>query len=289
MGSAFMHQVNRTRMAATLFWLVVVVAAAYLLIVSTLFAAQRSLLFQPADDAESPAAMGVAEMRTVTVRTADGLDLLAWYGAPRQPDAPVIAYFHGNAGTIAQRAFKARLFLDAGYGVLLMEYRGYGGNPGRPSEAGLYEDGRAALRWLESQGVPPQRLIVYGESLGTGVAVQLAVEARPAALILEAPYTSIPDVAAGLYPLVPVRLLARDRFDSLAKIADLQAPLLVVHGHSDQVVPFSLGKRLFEAAPQPKQAVFLPQANHGNLYDWGAGGAILAFLRQTAAAEAIRR
>lgn len=262
-----------------LVWLASFAAATYVGVVLLLFVFQRNFLYHPAPPPEPPAALGVGEMRVVRFPTADGLELFAWYAPPSRPDGRVLVYLHGNAGTVAMRAFKARLFLDAGFGVLLVEWRGFGGNPGRPSEQGLYADARGALAWLAGQGVPAARVMLYGESLGSGVAVQMAVEQPPAALVLEAPFTSIAEAAGHYYPFVPVRLLVRDRFDSLAKIGGLRAPLLVVHGERDAVIPFDLGRRLFEAAPPPKEAAFLRQADHNDLYAWGAGQRVLAFLR----------
>lgn len=257
---------------------VVFSAAFYVAVIVLLFLVQRSLLYLPGGLPGEPAAAGVPEMRVVTLRTGDGLDLLAWHAPPSGPSQPTLALFHGNGGHIGLLAGKARVFIDAGYGLLLPEYRGYGGNPGRPTEEGLYADARAALDWLAGRGVAGDDLVLYGESLGSGVAVQMATERRAAALVLEAPYTSIPDVGATRYPWAPVRFLTLDRFDSLAKIKTVEAPLLVVHGGDDQVVPFRLGQRLFDAAREPKQAHFLPLGGHGDLYTRGAGEAILAFL-----------
>ncbi len=253
-------------------------AGAYIGILGLMFALQRQLMYHPTAIVEQPVAAGVPEMTVVDLPTADGLRLTAWYAPPWRSEAPVVAYYHGNGGNIAMRAFKARLLLDAGYGVLLVEYRGFGGNPGIPNEQGLYDDGRAALAWLREQDIAHERIVVYGESLGSGVAVQMAVEQPAAAVILEAPFTSVVDVAAGIYPLIPVRLLMRDRYDNLAKIERLQAPMLLIHGQRDDVVPFRMGERLYEAAPDPKQALFLPYADHGDLYDWGAGQGVVDFL-----------
>lgn len=253
-------------------------AGAYVGILGLMFALQRQLMYHPTVIVEMPAAAGVPEMAVVDLPTADGLRLTAWYARPQRSEAPVVAYYHGNGGNIAMRAFKARLLLDAGYGVLLLEYRGFGGNPGAPSEQGLYDDGRAALAWLGQQDIAPERVVVYGESLGSGIAVQMAIEHPTAALILEAPFTSMADVAAGFYPLIPVRLLIRDRYDNLSKIRDLRAPMLLIHGQRDDIVPFRMGYRLYEAAPEPKQALFLPDADHCDLYDWGAGEGVIDFL-----------
>ena len=250
---------------------------------------QRSFLYYPGQAVSSPAQSGVPEMQVVRVTTEDGLALLAWVQPPasvQKPEAakPWVVIFHGNAGTLAGRAFKARRFLDAGYGVMLVEYRGYGGNPGSPTETGLFLDGRAALAYLASQGVSGKNLVLYGESLGTGVAVAMAAEAAlagapVAAVLLEAPFTATVDVAARHYPFLPVRLLMKDRFDSLSRIQDIQAPLFIAHGARDRTVPQDLGRNLFAAAREPKDALWLDGAEHNNLFDHGLGEALLLFLK----------
>jgi len=190
----------------------------------------------------------------------------------------VLVYLHGNAGSLAHRASKVWPYLDRGWGVLLVAWRGYSGNPGRPTEEGLYRDGRAAVGFLDRQGIAPNRIVLYGESLGSGVAVQLATERTPGALVLEAPFSSLVDAGAAHYPIFPVRWVVRDRFDSLAKIGAARAPVLVMHGERDQVVPVGLGRRLLDAAREPKQGVFVPQAGHNDLYDFGAAEAVIAFV-----------
>ncbi|MCG8695821.1 MAG: alpha/beta hydrolase [Minwuiales bacterium] len=260
--------------------LVVIAAVGYLVILCLMFAFQRSLLYLPGKTLPGPAMAGVPDMTPVTLNTADGLALTAWYKAP-PPGRPVIVLFHGNAGTIAHRGFKARFLIDSGHGMLLAPYRGYGGNPGKPTEEGLYADGRAALAFLAEQGIAADQLVLFGESLGGGVAVQLATETDIAALILEAPFTSVPDVAAAHYFYLPVRPLAKDRFESIDKIGKVRAPILVFQGEDDEVVPVRFGKALFEAAPEPKQSVFLPNARHNDLYNHGAADVVLRFLRET--------
>jgi hypothetical protein len=212
--------------------------------------------------------------------TADGLDLVAWYHSPPNQNAPLIVLFHGNGGTIEIRAAKAKTYIGAGFGVLLPEYRGYGGNPGSPSEAGLYADGRAALAFAAAQGIAPDRWILLGESLGTGVAVQMATEQRVAALVLEAPYTSIADVAQSDFPLLPVWWLVRDRFDSAEKIARVGVPLFVVHGERDGTIPVKFGRALFAAASEPKEAMWLPDAGHGVIGKHAVDVAVLDFLKR---------
>lgn len=206
-------------MANLLLTLLGIVAALYLAALLVVYAFQGRLVFPAVLLRSEPAEVGVGDMAVVTVRTRDGLELLGWHKPPADAGRPTLLLFHGNGETVAGNAHIARDLLDAGYGVYLAEYRGYGGNPGRPSEAGLYEDGRAAMDFLEAQGA---RVVLHGYSLGTGVAVQLATERRVEALILEAPYTSIAEIGARLFPFLPARRLTRDRFDSLAKIGGIR-------------------------------------------------------------------
>jgi hypothetical protein len=191
---------------------------------------------------------------------------------------------HGNAGNVAHRAEKVRPFMDQGYGVLLVGYRGYGGNPGAPSEEGLYHDAEAALAFLAAHNVGPDRQILYGESLGSGVAVEMAQRraaagAPVAGVVLEAPYTSMPAAAAHHYPFVPASSLIIDKYDSLAKIEQINAPLYIFHGDQDIIVPQSLGRDLFDAADTPKRAQWIDGAGHNDLYDFGAAEGVMDFLR----------
>jgi fermentation-respiration switch protein FrsA (DUF1100 family) len=256
------------------------VIASYAAAVGGLYAFQRRLLYVPDRTRPEPSAFGAADMAVVRVTTADGLRLESWYRPPAGPGSPVLVYLHGNAGHLGRRADKVRPFLVAGLGVLLVGYRGYGGNPGAPSEEGLYTDARAALGFLAGQGIGEDRVVLYGESLGTGVAVHMATETRARAVVLEAPFTSITDVAASRFPLVPVRWLLRDRFDCRAKIGAIGTPLLILHGARDVVVPLRFGARLFEAAHEPKRFARFPRAGHTDLYDHGAAEVVLNFLER---------
>ena len=253
-------------------------AAGYALAVGFIFFTQDRLMYHPDPSLRGRAEAGVGDMAEIALRTADGLELVSWYKPPAAEGGITIVYFHGNAGNISWVGSQTRQLLDAGHGVLLAEYRGYGGNPGTPSEEGFYADGRAALDFLAAREVPAARIVLYGESLGTGVAVQLALERRVGAVVLEAPFTSAVDVGADIYPFLPVRLLARDRFDSIAKIAAIGAPLLVLHGEADKVVPVRFGRALLAAARQPKEGVFVPGAGHADLYQHGGAGIVLDFL-----------
>lgn len=260
--------------------LLTLVALGYAALVGLLFAFQRSLLYAPGPAGPSPSAAGVGQMEEVRVKTSDGLDLLAWHSPPASSQGLTVVYLHGNAGSLAARAFKVRPLLDAGHGVLLLSWRGFGDNPGRPTEEGLYRDGRAAIAYLRDRGVRVEHMAFYGESLGSGVAVQMASETTPAAVILEAPFSSITDVAAAHYPFVPVRLLLKDRYDSASKIAAVRAPILILHGTRDAVVPLRFGRRLFDAASEPKRMEVFDAGGHENLHGIGAIDLILGFLEE---------
>lgn len=253
-------------------------ALIYLALVGLLWVFQRSLIYLPGMAGPPPAAAGLADMREVHVETADGLRLLAWHRPPVVAEGVTVLYLHGNAGSLAARAFKVRPLLEAGHGVLLLSWRGYGDNPGTPTEAGLYSDARAAIDHLAAEGVEPARLALFGESLGSGIAVQMAGERRFAGLILEAPFSSLADVAATHYPFVPVRALLKDRYDSASKIASVGAPVLILHGQRDRVVPLRFGEKLYAAAAEPKRLVAFPEGGHENLYALGAGSIVLEFL-----------
>ncbi len=260
--------------------IVATVAGAYVLALGLLFVFQRQLLYYPSAESPSLESAGLAgQMRSLPLNTADGLDIVAWYAAAAE-GRPTVVYFHGNAGHIGYRADKVRPYLAAGLGVLLLEYRGYGGNPGRPSEAGLYADARAALDFLDGAGVAAGRRVLYGESLGSAVAVQMAAERAVGAIVLEAPFTSVPDIGWSKFPIFPVRWLARDRLDSLAKIGAIAAPVLLLHGEQDQVVPIRFGRALFAAARDPKEMRIFPAAGHEDLDAHGVAEAVLDFLER---------
>ncbi|MCF8481406.1 MAG: alpha/beta hydrolase [Rhodospirillum sp.] len=254
----------------------------WLLAVGLLLAYQRKLQYRTAPGPlPNPDEVGVPEMIPVTTRTEDGLDLVAWYRAAASEGAPTVVLFHGNAGHIGDRERKARFILDAGLGVLLVEWRGYGGNPGEPSESGLLADGRAALAFLRGQGVSPDRWVFFGESLGSGVAFKLAAEGpAPAAIVTEGAFTSAVDVGVRRYPLFPVRFLMKDRFDSLSLLPGLATPLLVLHGQKDRVVPPDMGLRLATASPGPVETFFPSEGGHVDLFDHGAGPILLTFLKR---------
>jgi uncharacterized protein len=252
----------------------------YLALLGTLYFSQRNFIYLPDRGRPDAARAGVAGLREESVVTADDLTLLAWYLPPPRPDALVVVYFHGNGGHIGYRSEALRRFAAAGWGALLPEYRGYGGNPGAPSEAGLLADGRAAMAFLRRQAIALDRTVIFGESLGTGVAVRMAAEQRQAiaALVLESPFTSLTAIAHLQFPFVPVSLLLQDRFDSIDQIMDVRGPILIAQGGRDTIVPPAQGRELLAAAPPPKELWVAPEAGHNDLVSFGVIEAAIAFV-----------
>ncbi|HEY1096803.1 MAG TPA: alpha/beta hydrolase [Alphaproteobacteria bacterium] len=266
------------------FSLIIFVALIYAAVIFYMALFQHKMVFHPTmvDVFTNELLKNYVPFHVVTVTTTDGLNLKGLY-VPPKTGKPTIVYFHGNAGTDVDRIYKTTLPVDDGYGFLLTEYRGYGGNPGTPGEEGLYNDARAWLEFMESQNIPPENRIYYGESLGTGVAVQMATEQKPKILILEAPFTSVTDVASFYYPFLPVRLLLRHRFDSLSKAAKLDMPVLVYHGTKDRTVPYRFGQILFAALPgQDNIFVTIKDGAHHDLFAQGAAPHIMEFLHKHA-------
>jgi len=262
-----------------LVWLVATPLIAYLAVLSWLYLFQRHLLYFPERSRPALGELAALGVREVTYATTDGLVLLAWYLSPPE-GRPVVAYFHGNGGNIGHRGERLARFARAGYGVLLAEYRGYGGNPGSPSEEGLHADAAAALDFLAQQGIAGKRVVLFGESLGSAVAIRAAAWREAGALILESPFTSIADVAQHHYPFVPVSLLLRDRFECLPLIGQVTAPILMLQGGSDRVVPARFGQALYEAAPEPKEAWFAERGGHEDLAGFGAIDAVVDFIER---------
>ena len=249
----------------------------YLLLTAGVFAFQRTLFYRTQAQYQTPAQVKLTGTIEVPLVTKDGIHTVAWY-SPAPYGAPTLVFFHGNGGSISARHWRVRRAQKMGYGIFLVEYRGFAGREGTPTEEGLYADARAAIDWLEGQYVSSAAMILYGESLGSGVAVKMATERPVAGVILEAPYTSTVDVAALTYWMFPVRWLMWDRFDSLSRIKDIHAPLLVMHGAADDTIPQSQGRALLAAAEEPKLGYFPPDAHHLDLVLHGAYDQIDQFI-----------
>jgi fermentation-respiration switch protein FrsA (DUF1100 family) len=245
---------------------------------------QRRLIYFPSAGVPTPAEIGLADVEQVTFQTTDGLTLSGWFLASAGPSPHLtVLVFNGNAGNRAYRGPLAAVLRRHGLQVLLVDYRGYGGNPGTPTQKGLAADSRAARAYLSARpDVDASRIVYFGESLGTAVAVDLAVEQPPAALVLRSPFTSMADVGRHHYPFLPVRLLLQDRFAAIDQIQRIRVPLLVIAGGRDRVVPIENTRRLYEAAVAPKTLLVLPDADH-NDDEMLAGdemiGAIVRFLQ----------
>jgi len=243
-----------------------------------LFFFQRKMIYYPDRSPPNSVLAQSLGFESIQLETEDRLRLLAWY-KKAQPNYPTIIMFHGNAGHIGYRLPLARQWADAGLGILMVEYRGYGGNPGSPTEKGLYKDGKAALSFLAQQNVPPQDIVLFGASLGTGVAMELASQHNFCSLILQTPFLSLTAVARYHYPWILIP--PADRYDSLSKIKTVNTPLLVLHGKRDNIVPFSQGKALFEASPaENKKFAQFPDGNHNNLWCETFYQATLQFILQ---------
>jgi fermentation-respiration switch protein FrsA (DUF1100 family) len=249
---------------------------AYAGVLALMYVFQRSLMYFPDPARTLPAAAGLSQAEEVTLTSADGERLVAWH-VPPQGAKPVVIYFHGNAGALNLRANRFRWIVDDGFGLLALSYRGYGGSTGKPTEAGMLLDALAAYDFAAAR-YPPGRIVPWGESLGTGVAVALAAERPIGGLILDAPFTSAADLGASAYPFLPVRWFIRDSFHSDERIVRVRAPLLVLHGEQDRIVPIRFAENLFALANEPKRMVRLPSGGHVNLDDHGAAEAARAFL-----------
>ncbi|WP_169728798.1 alpha/beta hydrolase [Salinarimonas rosea] len=254
----------------------VLVAGVYAALVAALYLYQRPLQYPAPQGVATAAEAGAEGFADVVLETADGERIRAYFRPP-EPGRTLVVYFHGNAGSIRQRAPRAAALAEGGRGVLITSYRGYSGSTGSPTEEGLVADGRAALAFAREHA-PAQRIVLYGESLGTGVAVALAAQTDVGAVVLDAPFTSAADVARMRYPFVPIGLLMHDQFDSAARIAAVEAPLLVMHGTADAITPFAQGRALYEAAGEPKRFVAFDGEGHTGLLENGGLAAVRALL-----------
>src|SRR5215471_15303564 len=246
----------------TLKWLVIFTLLGYGAIVALLYLGQRAMQYFPERFRTAPAVAGLLEAQEVVLDTADGERVIVWHVPPRA-DKPVVLYFHGNGGSLRGRVDRFRALTADGTGLVALSYRGYGGSSGSPTEPGLLNDASAAYAFALTRY--PARIVLWGESLGSGVAVALAAEKPVGHVVLESPFTSAVDVAAGRYWFVPVRLLMKDQFRSDLRIGKVTSPVLVLHGDRDHVVPFVFGERLYAMINAPKQFVRFPGLGHNGL------------------------
>ena len=258
-------------------WVAVLAMAFYTVSCLALCVFQRRLLYFPDPAHYTPQQAGLAGVEEIGLATPDGERLVAWY-KPAPAPSPVLLYFHGNGGGLYLRRERIEALAGAGYGVFILGYRGYSGSTGRPTEKALVADGLLAYDYLTAQGVAPSRIVLYGESLGTGIATQVASQRQTSAVILEAPYGSVAAEAKAHFGIFPIDWLLLDRFDSMAHIGRINAPLLILHGSQDSVIPASSSHALFDAAKEPKKYVEFERGGHNDLFSFGALEHVQQFL-----------
>lgn len=263
----------------TFFQILLGVALFYGVLALLFHAFQWRLMYFPNKERVDPKEVGLDFVEEHELETPDGETLIAWY-AKAKPGMPTILYFHGNSGNLAHRKERIHRFTRSGYGIYMMSHRMYSGSTGRPNQAWLTSDGMFAYDTLREFGVSPDNIVVYGESIGTGIATPVAVAREVAALILEAPFTSTVDIAEARYPYLPIRRYMLDRYESGKVIHRIAAPLLIFHGENDKIIPLASAQKLFDAAQEPKRMKVIPNAGHTRLMRLGAWTEIQDFLKE---------
>ena len=258
--------------------LFLIIFLSYLFFLVFLYFYQRNLLYHPNENNYTGDEI-LVDIKKVKILTSDNIELLGWYHEKNLKNYKTLVYFHGNAGSLENRIHKLNYFEEMNVNFLIIAWRGFSGNEGKPTEQGLYEDGKSAINWLVKRGVEEKNLILYGESLGTGVATHLAQNKNYAGVILETPFTSMVDAAKIFYPYIPVSLLLKDKFENYRKVENINSPILIMHGEVDQIVPFSMGKKIYEIANEPKYSYFTKYDNHMMEYDENLVNALKSFLK----------
>ena len=241
----------------------------YILLLTVVFFFQRNLLYHPSIDnyLEDQVVREPTEIEKVKVTTKDKIDLIGWFYNQDLEKFKTILFFHGNAGALDNRTYKLNYFKDLNVNFLIIAWRGFSGNKGKPNEMGLYEDAESAIKWLKAKGIKEKNIILYGESLGTGVAVEVAQDKNFAGIILESPFTSMVNIGKKHYPFFPVSLLLKDKFESYKKINNIFVPVLIMHGKVDKIVPYDMGKKMYELANEPKFFYSQDYGDHMIEYD----------------------
>ena len=258
--------------------IVIGIIVIYIGVLIVLFIFQRNLMYHPNENNYFGDKLEV-EIENVKITTSDNINLLGWFHNKDLNKFKTIVYFHGNAGRLDNRIYKLNYFKNMDVNFLIIAWRGFSGNKGKPSEEGLYEDGKSTIEWLKNLGITEKDIILYGESLGTGIATEIAQNNEFAGLILETPFTSMTEAAKNFYPYIPVGLLLKDKYKNDKKIKNIYTPLFVMHGESDQIVPFWMGKKIYEIANQPKYSYFTKYDDHMMEFDENLVLALNAFIK----------
>jgi hypothetical protein len=241
----------------------------YVLLLIIVFFFQGNLLYHPTTDnyLQNQAEREPAEIEKVKITTKDKINLIGWFYNRNLEEFKTILFFHGNAGSLENRTYKLNHFKNLNLNFLIIAWRGFNGNKGKPNEMGLYEDAKSAIKWLKAKGIKEKNIILYGESLGTGVAVEVAQNKNYAGVILESPFTSMVNMGKKYYPFFPVSLLLKDKFESYKKINNIFVPVLIMHGKVDKIVPYDMGKKMYELANEPKFFYSQEYGDHMIEYD----------------------
>ena len=258
--------------------IIIALSLIYLIILVFLFFFQRSLLYHPNVNNYFNDRLKV-DIEEVQIKTSYNINLLGWFHKKDLNRFKTIVYFHGNAGKLENRIHKLNHFKDIDVNFLIISWRGFSGNSGKPTERGLYEDGKSTIDWLKNIGLSDKDIVLYGESLGTGIATHIAQNRKFAGLVLETPFTSMVDAAKNVYPYIPVGILLKDRYENEKKIKHINIPVLVMHGEADQIVPFKMGKKIYEIANKPKYSYFTKYDNHMMEYDEKLVFALRSFMK----------
>ena len=241
--------------------LILIIPIAYFALLFIIFIFQRNLLYHPTENNYSGDQLEVS-VKKINIKTSDEIELLGWFHKKDLKNLKTIIFFHGNAGSLENRIHKINHFKDININFLIIAWRGFSGNQGKPSEDRLYEDGKSAVRWLNERGVKDEDIVLYGESLGTGVATHLSQNNNFAGVILESPFTSMIDAAKNVYPYFPISILLKDKYENDKKIKNIKSPILIMHGEKDKIVPFWMGKKIYELANEPKYFYFSKNDDH---------------------------
>ena len=258
--------------------LIILIVVTYCLLLTFIFFYQRKLLYYPNFNNHVTGHDLVHSIEKINIKTEDNIDLKGWFHL-KDLKKKTILFFHGNAGTLDDRIYKLNFLGNLDINFLIIAWRGYSGSIGKPTELGLYQDAKSAVNWLNLKGIAEKNIILYGESLGTAVAIEIGQNKNFAGIILEAPFTSMVDIGKKHYPFFPVKLLLKDKFDSQKKIKNINSPILVMHGKKDTVVPFYMGEKIYDLANKPKYSYFVDLDDHMMNFDLNLIKAIETFVK----------
>jgi hypothetical protein len=258
--------------------LVILIIVTYCLLLTFVFFYQRKLLYHPNFSNHVTGDGLIHSIEKINIKTEDNIDLKGWFHL-KDSKKKTILFFHGNAGTLDNRIYKLNFLGNLDINFLIIAWRGYSGSSGKPTELGLYQDAKSAVNWLNLKGIVEKNIILYGESLGTSVAIEIGQNKNFAGIILEAPFTSMVDAGKKYYPFFPVKLLLKDKYESKNKIKNIKFPILVMHGKKDKIIPFYMGEAIYNLANKPKFKYFSDNDDHMMDFDENLVNEISSFLK----------